>query len=272
MRWVLIYVNISVHLSWDPKVNKKLECCLTSFFNLTLTLTLLSSTEPEHLPKPPEASVWNGAASIWSLHYRHWSCSLFQVRNVRTSKPSSCFIYSSNCMSVPRSALKISNFECMLVMVSFSSFRKRTMFQKIVESVEGIADEKEKVNYVSNNATRKEIIMCVHRRLCEMCTSCYSFCLSLICVYASFLNTCKNLQGNDDDSLWPVCHYKAMGGAEQGVCSLLHTYSMVRKYHIIVIFYNISFFLWHTRLLWWWQLNFGNRETWRGQFLTNSQL
>lgn len=36
------------------------------------------------------------------------------------------------------------------------------MFQKIVESVEGIADEKEKVNFVSNNATRKEIIMCVH--------------------------------------------------------------------------------------------------------------
>lgn len=33
------------------------------------------------------------------------------------------------------------------------------MFQKIVESVEGIPDEKEKISFVSNNATRKEIIM-----------------------------------------------------------------------------------------------------------------
>lgn len=33
------------------------------------------------------------------------------------------------------------------------------MFQKIVESVEGIPDEKEKINYISNNPTRKEIIM-----------------------------------------------------------------------------------------------------------------
>lgn len=40
-----------------------------------------------------------------------------------------------------------------------SPFRKRTMFQKIVESVEVLPDEKEKVNYISNNATRKEIIM-----------------------------------------------------------------------------------------------------------------
>lgn len=33
------------------------------------------------------------------------------------------------------------------------------MFQRIVEAVEGIPDEKEKVNYISNNPTRKEIIM-----------------------------------------------------------------------------------------------------------------
>lgn len=33
------------------------------------------------------------------------------------------------------------------------------MFQKIVESVETLPDEKEKVNYISNNPTRKEIIM-----------------------------------------------------------------------------------------------------------------
>lgn len=33
------------------------------------------------------------------------------------------------------------------------------MFQKIVESVEGIPEEKEKINFISTNPTRKEIIM-----------------------------------------------------------------------------------------------------------------
>lgn len=42
---------------------------------------------------------------------------------------------------------------------AFMFYRKRTMFQKIVETVEGIPEEKEKINYISNNATRKEIIM-----------------------------------------------------------------------------------------------------------------
>lgn len=43
--------------------------------------------------------------------------------------------------------------------MALSPFRKRTMFQKIVDSVEAIPEEKEKVNYISNNPTRKEIIM-----------------------------------------------------------------------------------------------------------------
>ncbi|XP_053730217.1 cone cGMP-specific 3',5'-cyclic phosphodiesterase subunit alpha'-like [Synchiropus splendidus] len=47
-------------------------------------------------------------------------------------------------------------------------FKKRTMFQKIVDSVEGIADEKEKVGYVSNNATRKEIIMAMMMTACDL--------------------------------------------------------------------------------------------------------
>lgn len=33
------------------------------------------------------------------------------------------------------------------------------MFQKIVDSMEAIPDEKDKISYVSNNPTRKEIIM-----------------------------------------------------------------------------------------------------------------
>lgn len=33
------------------------------------------------------------------------------------------------------------------------------MFQKIVDAVEPMTDEKEASNYISNNATRKEIIM-----------------------------------------------------------------------------------------------------------------
>lgn len=44
-------------------------------------------------------------------------------------------------------------------LTAFLSFRKRTMFQKIVDSMEGVPDEKEKINYISNNPTRKEIVM-----------------------------------------------------------------------------------------------------------------
>lgn len=38
-------------------------------------------------------------------------------------------------------------------------FRKRTMFQKLVESMQAMPEEKERISYVSNNPTRKEIIM-----------------------------------------------------------------------------------------------------------------
>ena len=35
------------------------------------------------------------------------------------------------------------------------------MFQNIVNATEPMEDEKEAIAYVSNNSTRKEIIMCV---------------------------------------------------------------------------------------------------------------
>ncbi|XP_077437775.1 cone cGMP-specific 3',5'-cyclic phosphodiesterase subunit alpha'-like isoform X2 [Vanacampus margaritifer] len=47
-------------------------------------------------------------------------------------------------------------------------FKKRTMFQKIVDSMEGIPDEKDKVSYVSNNPTRKEIIMAMMMTACDL--------------------------------------------------------------------------------------------------------
>uniref|UniRef100_A0A671YAB0 Phosphodiesterase n=1 Tax=Sparus aurata TaxID=8175 RepID=A0A671YAB0_SPAAU len=47
-------------------------------------------------------------------------------------------------------------------------FKKRTMFQKIVDAVEGIPEEKEKISYVSNNATRKEIIMAMMMTACDL--------------------------------------------------------------------------------------------------------
>lgn len=110
---------------------------LLQLFNLIL---LLLFTEPEYLPKPSEASVWNSAASVWNLHHCHWSRPLFQVRNVWS-------------LLMILKDLKTKD------LTAFSSFRKRTMFQKLVETVEGIPEEKEKVNFISNNPTRKEIIM-----------------------------------------------------------------------------------------------------------------
>ncbi|XP_078129882.1 cone cGMP-specific 3',5'-cyclic phosphodiesterase subunit alpha'-like [Sander vitreus] len=47
-------------------------------------------------------------------------------------------------------------------------FKKRTMFQKIVEAVEGMPEEKDKINYISNNATRKEIIMAMMMTACDL--------------------------------------------------------------------------------------------------------
>uniref|UniRef100_A0AAQ5ZRH5 Phosphodiesterase n=1 Tax=Amphiprion ocellaris TaxID=80972 RepID=A0AAQ5ZRH5_AMPOC len=47
-------------------------------------------------------------------------------------------------------------------------FKKRTMFQKIVETMEGIPDEKEKISHVSNNPTRKEIIMAMMMTACDL--------------------------------------------------------------------------------------------------------
>ncbi|KAF1375702.1 hypothetical protein PFLUV_G00222940 [Perca fluviatilis] len=47
-------------------------------------------------------------------------------------------------------------------------FKKRTMFQKIVEAVEVMPEEKDKINYISNNATRKEIIMAMMMTACDL--------------------------------------------------------------------------------------------------------
>ncbi|XP_024916912.1 cone cGMP-specific 3',5'-cyclic phosphodiesterase subunit alpha'-like isoform X2 [Cynoglossus semilaevis] len=47
-------------------------------------------------------------------------------------------------------------------------FKKRTMFQKIVDSVETITEEKQKVDFISNNPTRKEIIMAMMMTACDL--------------------------------------------------------------------------------------------------------
>uniref|UniRef100_A0A8C1BRF7 Phosphodiesterase n=1 Tax=Cyprinus carpio carpio TaxID=630221 RepID=A0A8C1BRF7_CYPCA len=47
-------------------------------------------------------------------------------------------------------------------------FKKRTMFQKIVDATEPMSDEKEAIAYVSNNPIRKEIIMAMMMTGCDL--------------------------------------------------------------------------------------------------------
>ncbi|KAF7705139.1 cone cGMP-specific 3',5'-cyclic phosphodiesterase subunit alpha' [Silurus meridionalis] len=47
-------------------------------------------------------------------------------------------------------------------------FKKRTMFQKIVDATEGMTDEKEAINFVANNPIRKEIIMAMMMTGCDL--------------------------------------------------------------------------------------------------------
>ncbi|XP_003964100.2 cone cGMP-specific 3',5'-cyclic phosphodiesterase subunit alpha'-like [Takifugu rubripes] len=47
-------------------------------------------------------------------------------------------------------------------------FKKRTMFQKLVESMQAMPEEKERISYVSNNPTRKEIIMAMMMTACDL--------------------------------------------------------------------------------------------------------
>uniref|UniRef100_A0A3B4VIN6 Phosphodiesterase n=1 Tax=Seriola dumerili TaxID=41447 RepID=A0A3B4VIN6_SERDU len=47
-------------------------------------------------------------------------------------------------------------------------FKKRTMFQNIVNATEPMADEKEAIAYISNNPTRKEIIMAMMMTGCDL--------------------------------------------------------------------------------------------------------
>lgn len=133
---MLIFMRLSL---WKQYLK-----CADVFHAVLSNLILLPFfTEPEYLPEPPEASVWDGAASVWSLHHCHWSRPVLQVRNVRRVCVTLSTIFKDFWKDL----------------TAFSSFRKRTMFQKIVDAVEGIPEEKEKISYVSNNATRKEIIM-----------------------------------------------------------------------------------------------------------------
>ncbi|KAJ8284858.1 hypothetical protein COCON_G00037080 [Conger conger] len=47
-------------------------------------------------------------------------------------------------------------------------FKKRTMFQKIVEATEVMAEEKDRINHISNNPIRKEIIMAMMMTGCDL--------------------------------------------------------------------------------------------------------
>ncbi|XP_030627754.1 cone cGMP-specific 3',5'-cyclic phosphodiesterase subunit alpha'-like [Chanos chanos] len=47
-------------------------------------------------------------------------------------------------------------------------FKKRTMFQKIVDATEQMTEEQERVNFISNNPTRKEIIMAMMMTACDL--------------------------------------------------------------------------------------------------------
>ena len=82
---MLIFMHLSL---W----RKFLKCANVFHAVLSNLILLLFFTEPEYLPEPPEASVWDGATSVWSLHYCHWSRPVFQVRNVRRA----CVTFSIN--------------------------------------------------------------------------------------------------------------------------------------------------------------------------------
>ncbi|XP_023698136.1 cone cGMP-specific 3',5'-cyclic phosphodiesterase subunit alpha' isoform X2 [Paramormyrops kingsleyae] len=47
-------------------------------------------------------------------------------------------------------------------------FKKRTLFQKIVDATEPMTDEKEAINYVANNPVRKEVIMAMMMTGCDL--------------------------------------------------------------------------------------------------------
>ncbi|XP_035256772.1 cone cGMP-specific 3',5'-cyclic phosphodiesterase subunit alpha'-like isoform X3 [Anguilla anguilla] len=47
-------------------------------------------------------------------------------------------------------------------------FKKRTLFQKIVDNTSQMTDEKEITNFVGNNATRKEIVMAMMMTACDL--------------------------------------------------------------------------------------------------------
>lgn len=67
---------------------------LRIFMRLVFFLFFFFSTsEPEYLLQPSEASVWDRTALVWRLHHRHWSGSVLQVGCVKIWQLS-CFIYS----------------------------------------------------------------------------------------------------------------------------------------------------------------------------------
>lgn len=83
------------------------------------------------------------------------------------------------------------------------SHRKRTMFQNIVNATEPMAEEKDAINFISNNPTRKEIVMYVtstgfYRPVClEKDVSPVAGCHLL----PPYLPCIPHLQGHDDDRL-----------------------------------------------------------------------
>ena len=89
------------------------------------------------------------------------------------------------------------------------------MFQNIVNATEPMPDEKEAINYISNNPTRKEIIMYVTdstvfvKRFLKPLHD-----LGVHVVLPDWL--LSHLQGHDDDRLWLVSYLQTLGGTEQG--------------------------------------------------------
>lgn len=140
----------------------------------------LSVTGTEHFLQPPEAAVWARAAFVWRVHHRHWSGPLLQVGSWKyctcmghevmpaeslaaadecwLSFGCLCTLYAFGlcvCCSVRSISLTVRPPICL------SSHRKRTMFQNIVNATEPMTDEKEAIAFISNNPTRKEIVMYV---------------------------------------------------------------------------------------------------------------
>lgn len=108
-------------------------------------------------------------------------------------------------------------------LISLPPHRKRTMFQNIVNATEPMTDEKEAIGFISNNPTRKEIVMYVTdsravETLLTLLSNIYlweAFCSNRLASSVPWLSV-SLLQGHDDDRLWLVGYHQTLGGTEQG--------------------------------------------------------